>query len=915
MKPIRLRAIFLLVLTLLAIYAITPTVIYFLQPLNVRNDDVEFKKHLPSWLPQRHIMLGLDLQGGVQLALGVSTEGAIENRLGRAAVEIVRWSKDNNLGVETSYVAKEKMVVVVKLKEGQDESAFYEALHKEHPYLVKIRKEAGALEFSYSDKEKERITQGALEQAERVVRSRIDNWGVTEPLINRRSDGNILVQLPGFRSPERAKELLGQTAQLKFKIVDDKFDGFNSLKGKTHPEGITETTNGGQLAFSSENREILTNYLKSHVPQDRQLLFAREKLGQGNKSHSRWTSYVVMAATEITGDDVQDAAIIPGSQMDPTPFVQLRMNSMGGKRFAEVTGDNVHKRLAIILDDVIEYAPQISERIPGGVAQIKLGGGRAYNDVMEEGKTLALILKSGAIPATIQVLEERQVGASLGPELANQGIKGALLGLLAVFLFMLIYYRRPGLVACLALVLNAIFLLAVMALFGFALTLPGIAAFVLALGMAVDANVLINERIRFELREGLHPKKAVEYGFKKTFWTIIDGHVTTIIAAVILLETNGSGPIRGFAVSLIIGLLISLFTSLTCSRLFFDLALSRVADKKIKGWLAGETALQSRHFHFNFLKYSRGLAFTLVAVALSVFATAFVRGGANFGVDFEGGTEMNIAFAKDIEAESIRKVAEEAQISGLSIQAVGGGQKQFLLRYEETKAHGKGTAAQSAAASETYNLFKSKILDTLKDYGPEIQQVGFVGPQVGKELRNQGMLSILYAILAVFLYIALRFDIRFGPGAMIKMFLDIFVLLGFYIFFWRTFDLVSVAALLTVVGYSLNDTIVVYDRIRENVNNHPRRTWMENINLALNETLSRTLNTSLATGLSLVGILIFGTGQIWDFAMVMMIGIVLATLSSIFVASGFVLWMDGWRKSRPHVSPKMETSMLSKATK
>ena len=549
MRPLRWRAIFLTVLTLLSIYAIAPTIIYFLQPVHVRNDQVAFEKKLPSWLPHSHVKLGLDLQGGVQLVLGVSTEGAIENRLGRAAVEISRWSKDNNLGVDTAYVGKEKSAVVVKLKETQDEGAFYEALHKEFPYLVKLRKDGHALEFGYSEKEKERITQSALEQAERVVRSRVDNWGVTEPIINRRGDGNILVQLPGFRDPQRAKELLGRTAQLKFKIVDDQFHGFETLQGKAHPPGISEATNGGQLAFISENREGLTEYLKSLIPDDRQLLFGREQVGEGAKAKNRWTSYVVFAATEITGDDIQDSAIIPGSQLDPTPFVQLKLNNLGAKRFAEVTGENVHKRLAIILDDVIEYAPQISERIPGGVAQIKLGGNRAYNDVMEEGKQLSLILKSGAIPATIKVLEQREVGASLGPELANQGIKGALLGLLAVFIFMLFYYRRPGGVACLALILNAIFLLAVMAGFGFALTLPGIAGFVLTLGMAVDANVLINERIRFELREGLHPRKAVEHGFKKTLWTIIDGHVTTIIAAVILLETNASGPIRGFAVS------------------------------------------------------------------------------------------------------------------------------------------------------------------------------------------------------------------------------------------------------------------------------------------------------------------------------------------------------------------------------
>lgn len=913
MKPIRWRAIFLSTITLLAMYIAAPTVIYFFQPLEVRNSESAFKKVLPSWLPEKHIKFALDIQGGVQFVMGVSTEGAIENRLGRAAVEVSRWAKDNNYGVDTSYVGNDKSLLIVRLKDTQDEGIFYQALHKEFPYLVKVKNEQGNLHFAYSEKEKERIKQSALEQAERVIRSRVDQWGVTEPSINRRGDGNILVQLPGFSDPQLARGLLGRTAQLKFKIVDDETKAFDTLRGKAHPEGIQETNNGGQFAFSSENKEALTSYLKALVPGDRQLLFGREQVGQGAKSHNRWTSYVVYAATEITGDDIQDANVTMGNQMKPTPSVELKLNPTGAKRFADVTGENVQKRMAIVLDDVVEYAPQIRERIAGGKANIELGGsGRSYNDVMEEGKALAMMLRSGAVPANIQILEERQVGATLGPELAQQGIKGALIGLLAVFLFMLLYYRRPGLIACIALVMNAIFLLAVMSLFGFALSLPGIAGFVLSLGMAVDANVLINERIRFELRHGLHPKKAVEHGFNKTFWTIIDGHVTTIIAAVILMETNASGPIRGLAVTLVIGLLISLFTSLTCSHFFFDLALLKVADKKIKGWLAGETALQSRHFHFDFFKVSKGLTFGLVLLALVVVGTSVSRGGLNFGVDFEGGTEMDVVFAKEVQVEQIRGVAEAAHISGLSVQAIGTNQKQFLIRYEQAKSEGKGSEAETVAASQTYNAFKNGLLEKLKDHGPQIQQVGFVGPQVGKELRTQGMLSILYAILAVFLYIALRFDIRFGPGAMFKMFLDIFVLLGFYVFFWRTFDLVSVTALLTVVGYSLNDTIVVYDRIRENVTDHPRRTWLENINLALNETLSRTLNTSVATSLSLVGILMFGSGQIWDFAMVMVLGIVIATLSSIFVASSFVYWMDNWRSKRNKGVQKSEASMVFK---
>ncbi|MBI2602146.1 MAG: protein translocase subunit SecD [Deltaproteobacteria bacterium] len=904
MKPIRWRAIFITILTLAAAYAVAPTIIYFLQPIAVRNDQDEFLKHVPTWLPQNHIKLGLDLQGGVQLALGVSTEGAIENRLGRAAVEVTRWAKDKNLGVETAFVSKEKGVLVVRLLSEQDAGAFNEALHNEFPYLNKLHRDELEMHFGYSEKEKEKIAQSALEQAERVIRSRVDHWGVTEPMINRRADGNILVQLPGFRNPERAKELLGRTAQLKFKIVDDTFIGFDKLRGTKHPEGISDANNEGQLSFSSESRDDLRAYLQAHVPDDRELLFSKKQLGEGAKYS--WTSYVVHAATEITGDDIQDASILPGTQLDPTPFVSLKLNASGGKRFAEVTGDNVGKRLAIILDDVVESAPNIQERIPGGNARITLGGGRSYNDVMEEGKELSLILKSGAIPATIKVLEERQVGATLGPELATQGVKGALVGLLLVLFFMVLYYRRPGAIACFALVLNALFLLAFMAGFGFALTLPGIAGFVLSLGMAVDANVLINERIRQELREGKHPRKAVELGFKKVTSTVVDSNLTTLIAAVVLLETNTSGPISGFAITLILGLLVSMFTSLYCSRVMFDIVLGKVAEKNVKDWLGGIQAMKARIFRFNYLNVTRPATWIFVFLAASVLGTAAFR-GMNFGVDFAGGTEVLVGFAQDIEPDKIRGLAEEAKIDSLSLQALEGGKRSYLLRYEESKEDAGGV---KASASDTFIAFKTALLEKLQSFGPEIQQVGFVGPQVGKDLRNQGILSVLYAILAILIYIAFRFDMRFAPGAMVKMFLDVFVMAGFYVFFWASFDLVAVAAFLTVVGYSVNDTIVIYDRIRENIDENPRRTLRENVNFALNETLTRSINTSMTVALSLGGLLVFATGQIWDFAMAMTIGVVVATLSSIFVASNFVIWMEDWRKRRKENVKKVAGSTV-----
>ncbi len=899
MQPIRWRAIFVGALTLISIYAIAPTIIYFAQPKELRMDADEFAKKIPKWLPKSHVKLGLDLVGGVQLVLGVKTESAIESRLGRTSVELMRWANEKGLGVKASFVPRNTQKLNIELENEGKIDAFKDSFVKEFPHLTQVGRKGAELTFEYKEAEMERIKKSALEQAERVVRNRVDAWGVTEPQINRRADGSVLVQLPGFRNPQRAKELLGRTAQLKFKIVDDEFTGFNAIDTKDLPEGITIVDNGAQKAFRGEDRDALVKFLSKYLPENRELLFDRANIGDGTAGRYRWTSYVVNATTELTGDDVQDANLAQGSGLDRRPVVAIRFTGTGGRTFAQVTGANVKKRLAIILDDVIESCPVINEKIPSGTASITLGGSLSQNEAVEQGKQLALVLKSGAVPAAIAVLEERQVGATLGPELANQGIKGIVAGLFFVLLFMMIYYRKPGVVACIALVLNAIFLLAVMAGFGFALTLPGIAGFVLTLGMAVDANVLINERIRFELREGKHPRKALELGFSKAFWTIIDSHVTTLLAGMELLETTSSGPIRGFAVPLIIGLLVSLFTSLNCAKLFFDIALRNVPDSALKKWLGGEGAHRPKEKFFNFIKMGPVVTGVCVALSLAVLGTGVFR-GVNFGVDFVGGTEVVLGFSSPVEPDAIRAIAGKSKIHDVTIQSLegAGGLHQFLVRYEEgSKTHENigGDETEKASGSELFLAFKNHLVEDLKEQKPEVLRVDFVGPQVGKELRTQGILSVLYAILAVAAYIAFRFDMRFSPGALIKMFLDVFIMLGFYVFFGHSFDLVAIAAFLTVVGYSVNDTIVIYDRIRESFVENPRRDMIENINNSINETLSRSINTAATVVLSLAGILIFSSGTIWSFAMAMTIGVVVATISSIFVATTFVIWLERWK--------------------
>ena len=900
MNAVKWRLLGVLAIVLLGLYTVMPTIIYFSMPKETRNDSEQFQAHLPKWLPKSHVKLGLDIQGGVQLVLGVDAISAVEGKLGHLAVDITRWGTDKDQPVATAYAVKGEQKLAVEIKEGSDKEKFRAEFKKEFSGLEGKGTDGNKFYFGFSDSDIKRTKQSAMEQAERVIRSRIDKWGVAEPLISRRANGSILVQLPGFKDPEKAKELLGRTAQLKFKIVDDAFTGFEAIK-EPLPEGITRADNEGQVSFSGENREALTALLQSKIPEGKELLFQRRSIAEGKKN--LWTSYVLNGATEITGDDVMDANVTQGSDFGNMPQVLIKFTGIGGKRFADVTGANIKKRMAIILDDVVESAPVIQGKIAGGTATITLGSNGGFNKVFEEATQLSLILKSGSVPATITVQEQRQVGASLGPELADQGVKGAGLGFLCVIIFMLIYYRRPGIIASTALLLNALFMLALMALFGFALSLPGIAGFILSLGMAVDANVLINERIRQEVREGKAGRKALESGFTKVFWTIMDSNICSMIAAIVLLETASSGPIRGFAVTLLIGLVVSLFTALYVSKIAFELIVSRLtSESDIKNWLAGGMNAGERVYKINFLGIGRVVASLLVAVGLLTVGGTLVK-GLNWGVEFSGGTEAIVKFAKDIEPRALTEASEAIGIADMSTQALEGGKRIFILRYQDSDSKAVGSPVEQstenkAASSTSFLDLKKKIESTFADSSPVFEQVDYIGPQVGSELRSQGVLSLLYAVIGIMLYLALRFDLRFGPSLLVKMAVDCAIVLGFYFYFDMSFDLTSVAGFLTIAGYSVNDAIVIFDRIRENIGTNSRKTFFELVNLSLNETLGRSINTSIVTLVSLTGIIVFCRGSIWNFAVAMALGVISATFTSTFVATWAVVIMEKWNQGR-----------------
>jgi preprotein translocase subunit SecD len=563
------KAGFIVVVALAAIYALVPSWTYFRLPADERNESGVFEQHRPKWAPGRHLNLGLDLQGGIHLVMGVEVDRAVREKAVRRAEEIA--ADLDRRDIKGADVKGDPDTGIITVSGPPDVvSKAKDQISSDYPDMYFRRSSSGVFELAMKDDAVKQLKEGAVDQAVKAIRNRVDKWGVSEPTIAKRGDSSILVQLPGYSNPEKAKELLGKTAQLEFKIVDDEDQTVTKLQ---LPQGITldwdkyDGPGGAVVAapfLRSKDRTTLAQFIQGKAPPGHE--FGIQKVEpRGGEPYYR--TFLLDKKQGMTGEYITDARVAfdnsPGE--GNRPYVQVTFNRTGAELFGRLTAANVKKRMAIVLDDNVDSAPVIQSEIPGGICSIHLGGTRPINEVLQEAKDLALVLKSGALPAPVRILEERSVGASLGPELIRRGSLAALLGLCAVLLFMFVYYRFSGFVADIALVLNGIVVLAVMALLDSTLTLPGIAGFVLTLGMAVDANVLINERIREEMKAGKSLMSAVQNGYDKVFWTIFDGHVTALVAGFVI-RAYGSGPVRGFATTLIIGLLASMFTSIVVTR-------------------------------------------------------------------------------------------------------------------------------------------------------------------------------------------------------------------------------------------------------------------------------------------------------------------------------------------------------------
>jgi len=561
---------------LVAIYFLVPTFVYFSLPPDQRNDKEAFEAALPSWAPKKRMTLGLDLQGGVHLVMGVDVDKAVRDRIERRADEMRAWADREGLAYASIEVDPSRDSVRTSFASEQDAAAFRTAAES---YWGDMRRLAGD-RWVFDPVFLEQFRESAVDQALRTIRDRVDRWGVTEPTIAKRGSDGILVQLPGFTDPERAKELLGKTAQLEFRLTAE--DEANEALSRITdlPEGVTRGHDGYQAYLQSADRKLLEKVLEGKAPEGTRFFIGRveQRDAIGVAGPAVYRSYLLRSKVELTGDKLTDArvAVEQGGLGAGRPYVAITFDKEGARIFSELTGANVGRRLAIVLDDTVNSAPVINSKIPDGNAQITLGTAN-YNQALEEANDLVLVLRSGALPAPVSIFEERTVGASLGPELVRSGSTAAIIGLVLVIAFMIAYYRRQGVVASAALLLNGLLILAALSSVGATLTLPGIAGFVLTLGMAVDANVLISERIREELRAGRTGKAAIREGYRRAFTAIFDSNVTTLIAAFVLLQ-YGTGPVRGFAVTLSIGIIASFFTAVYVTRVINEFLLARGAQ-------------------------------------------------------------------------------------------------------------------------------------------------------------------------------------------------------------------------------------------------------------------------------------------------------------------------------------------------
>ncbi len=679
--------------------------------------------------------------------------------------------------------------------------------------------------------------QSALQQSIEIVRRRIDAIGVAEPTVQALGTRRILVQLPGMQDPASIRTLLGSTAKLTFHRVES-----------FEPRG-SERPRVGSIRVPAADEPI---------------------------------DYILQQRPMLQGERLTQASAAIDSRTGG-PVVSFRFDSEGAREFAEITRQNVGRQFAIVLDGKVISAPVIQEPILGGSGQIQ------GSFTVAETSSLAALLRAGALPVPLQIVEERMVGPDLGSDAIRMGAVTGAAGLLLVLAFMTVLYRGWGIVANLALIVNVTLTLAALTLLGAPLTLPGIAGIVLGIGLSVDANVLINERIREETRNGKSAMAALTNGFDRAYATIVDSNVTALIATALLFWL-GSGPVQGFAVTMAIGIAISMFTAVAVVKALMSLWIRWRRPKQfvIGSLLPARWRSATPNFQVMRARFI-GIGVSLV---LSVASLAlFVKPGLNYGVDFTGGTIIEASAPAAMPIAELRAGLEAANLGEVSLQQAGSDGTTVLVRIQQQ------ADADSAAQTQVAEQAKAAILQVQPD--ASFDRVDIIGPKISSELADAGILAVLFASIAMFVYIWTRFDWHFAVGAIATLVLDTTKTLGFFALTGLEFNLTAIAALLTLIGYSVNDKVVVYDRMRENLRLHPDLPLRQLIDRSINETLARSVFTSVTAFLAMLPMALWGGATVASFAVPMVFGIVVAASSSVFIAAPILLFLGERLKRRP----------------
>jgi len=900
----------------------------------------------------RAINLGLDLKGGINATLEVSVRDILAGLSNNSKNPIF-----NKALVDATAAQKNSDKDYVDLFFDAFENASKGSVKLSDPSIFGNKSLKDKINFTLSDEDVQPILKdeikGSISTAFEVLRNRIDRFGVTSPNIQRIGEsGRVLIELPGAKDVDRVKKLLTGTAKLQFWEVYDNSETANFFiqanttlaqilkteEDTTEQEVDSATAKEDEIsALLGEEKDSIdtkavnplftvmypsipqTQNQKSSVVGSASIkdtatvnnYLARKEVRDLLPAEMRYVKFL-WDAKPVTNTEVislyaiksnrQDVAPIEGDvvsdasqvfdQLGANPEVSMSMNSKGTKQWSKMTEENTGKFVAVVLDNLVYSAPIVNGKIPNGRTSISGGF------TIEEAQDLANALKSGKLPASARIIESSVVGASLGKEAIDSSIKSFLIALLLVLVWMIFYYGKAGIFTDIALVLNIVFIFGVLVSFGAVLTLPGVAGIIITIGMSVDANVIIYERIKEALGKGKILKEAIKEGFsfKGALSAIIDANITTFLTGIILY-IFGSGPIRGFATTLMIGIVTSLVTAVFITRLMVDWYAEK--DRKMtfntnitKGWF--------QNISIDFLK-KRKMAYVISAIIIAVGIGSLVTNSLNYGVDFTGGRTYTVRFDQNISAAEVGSSLKDVFGDTPEVKTYGApNQLKITTKY---KIEDSGLNVSDEVQELLFTGLQSYLPDgtTLENFKVSSddtdEKIGImkyfeVGPTIADDIKQAAIWAVLGSLIIVFLYILFRFrKWQYSLGAVAAVFHDVLIVLAIFSLFYKIlpFDMEIgqsfIAALLTVVGYSLNDTVVIFDRIREFAYTHSTWSYDRIVNGGLSSTLGRTVNTSLTTLIVLLAIFLFGGDSIKGFMFAMIIGVVVGTYSSLFIAS------------------------------